>query len=313
MSLVIPKSLKKGDTVALISASGATASERLQPAIEAVEKLGFHVVVGETCRTRHGYLAGSDELRAKEVNEMFANPNIDGIFCIRGGYGATRILPMLDLELIKNNPKVFAGYSDVTALHIIFNQQCGFVTYHTPMPATEFIKPEMDDYTWDYFINSVTNTQWNGYFLENKSGEASTTITPGSATGQLTGGNLTLVAASLGTPYEIDVAGKILFLEDIDENVQRIDRMLTQLKLAGKLDQCAGIILGAWTDCGPLDRKNPENNLTLQQVFDEILAPLGIPILADVTCGHVLPTLSLPLGKTVKLDATNQTIEVVGQ
>ncbi len=313
MSLVIPKSLKKGDTVALISASGATASERLQPAIEAVEKLGFHVVVGETCRTRHGYLAGSDELRAKEVNEMFANPNIDGIFCIRGGYGATRILPMLDLELIKNNPKVFAGYSDVTALHIIFNQQCGFVTYHTPMPATEFIKPEMDDYTWDYFINSVTNTQWNGYFLENKSGEARTTITPGHATGQLTGGNLTLVAASLGTPYEIDVAGKILFLEDIDENVQRIDRMLTQLKLAGKLDQCTGIILGAWTDCGPLDRKNPENNLTLQQVFDEILAPLGIPILADITCGHVLPTLSLPLGKTVKLDATNQTIEVVGQ
>ena len=313
MNLVIPKSLNKGDTVALISASGATAPERLQPAIEAVEKLGFHVVVGETCRTRHGYLAGSDELRAKEVNEMFANPNIDGIFCIRGGYGATRILPMLDLELIKNNPKVFAGYSDVTALHIIFNQQCGFVTYHTPMPATEFIKPEMDDYTWDYFINTVTNTQWNGHFLENKSGEARTTITPGSATGQLTGGNLTLVAASLGTPYEIDVAGKILFLEDIDENVQRIDRMLTQLKLAGKLDQCAGIILGAWTDCGPLDRKNPENNLTLQQVFDEILAPLGIPILADVTCGHVLPTLSLPLGKTVKLDATNQTIEVVGQ
>lgn len=312
MSLVIPKSLKKGDTIALISASGATAPERLQPAIEAVEKLGFQVVVGETCRARHGYLAGSDELRAKEVNEMFANPNIDGIFCIRGGYGATRILPMLDLELIKNNPKVFAGYSDVTALHIVFNEQCNFVTYHTPMPATEFIKPEMDNYSWDYFINNVTNTQWNGYFLENKLDEARSTITPGSATGQLTGGNLTLVAASLGTPYEIDVAGKILFLEDIDENVQRIDRMLTQLKLAGKLDQCAGIILGAWTDCGPLDRNNPENNLTLQQVFDEILAPLGIPVLAGVTCGHVLPTLSLPLGKTVSLDASKQTIEVVG-
>lgn len=312
MSLVIPKVLKKGDTVALISASGATAPERLQPAIEAVEKLGFHVVVGETCRTRHGYLAGSDELRAKEVNEMFANPDIDGIFCIRGGYGATRILPMLDLEMIKNNPKVFTGYSDVTALHIVLNQHCNFVTYHTPMPATEFIKPEMDDYTWDYFITSVTNTEWNGYFLENKLGEMRTTITPGSATGQLTGGNLTLVAASLGTPYEIDVAGKILFLEDIDENVQRVDRMLTQLKLAGKLDQCAGMILGAWTDCGLLDRNHPENNLTLAEVFDEILAPLGIPVLGDVTCGHVLPTLSLPLGKTVKLDATKQTIEVVG-
>lgn len=312
MSLVIPKSLKKGDTVALISASGATPLERLQPAIEAVEKLGFNVVVGETCCTRHGYLAGSDALRAKELNEMFANPAIDGIFCIRGGYGATRILPMLDLEMIKNNPKVFAGYSDVTALHIVFNQQCGFVTYHTPMPSTEFIKPEMDEYTWDYFVNSVTNTEWKHYFLENKSGEAMRTITAGNATGILAGGNLTLVAASLGTPYEIDLTGKILFLEDIDENVQRIDRMLTQLKLAGKLDACVGIILGAWTDCGLLDTKNPENNLTLEQVFAEILVPLNIPIVADVTCGHVLPTMSLPLGKKVTINATNKTIEVVG-
>lgn len=312
MSLIIPRSLKKGDTVALISASGATPTERLQPAIEAVEKLGFNVVVGETCRTRHGYLAGSDALRAKEVNEMFANPAIDGIFCIRGGYGATRILPMLDLEMIQKNPKVFAGYSDVTALHMVFNQQCGFVTYHTPMPSTEFIKPAMDDYTWDYFVNSVTNTEWAHYFLENKSGEEMQTITPGVATGILTGGNLTLVAASLGTPYEIDVTGKILFLEDIDENVQRIDRMLTQLKLAGKLDACAGIMLGAWTDCGPMDTKNPDNNLTLEQVFTEILAPLNIPVLADITCGHVLPTMSLPLGKTVTINATNHTIEVIG-
>ena len=312
MSLVIPKSLKKGDTVALISASGATPTERLEPAIEAVEKLGFNVVVGETCRTRHGYLAGSDALRAKELNDMFANPVIDGIFCIRGGYGATRILPMLDLEMIKNNPKVFAGYSDVTALHIVFNQQCGFVTYHTPMPSTEFIKPDMDDYSWNYFINNVTNTDWKNYLLENKTGEQMTTLVPGTATGVLAGGNLSLVAASLGTPYAIDLAGKILFLEDIDENVQRIDRMLTQLKLTGQLDQCAGIILGAWTDCGPLDTKNPENNLTLEQVFDELLAPLQIPIVANVTCGHVLPTMSLPLGKSVTLDATNQKIVVVG-
>jgi muramoyltetrapeptide carboxypeptidase len=312
MSIVIPKSLKKGDTIALISASGATPQERLQPAIEAVEKLGFNVVVGETCRARHGYLAGSDNLRAAELNAMFKNPEIDGIFCIRGGYGATRILPMLDLEMIKNNPKVFAGYSDVTALHIVFNQQCNFVTYHTPMPSTEFIKDKMDDYTWDYFTQSVTNTTWNDYYLENANGEEMQTVFPGTATGKLVGGNLTLVAASLGTPYEIDLAGKILFLEDIDENVQRIDRMLTQLKLSGKLDQVAGILLGAWTDCGPMDTKNPENNLPLETVIDEILTPLNVPILMNVTCGHVLPTMSLPLGKTVTIDATKKTIHVVG-
>lgn len=312
MSLVIPKALKKGDTIALISASGATPPESLQPAIEAVEKLGFHVVVGETCRARHGYLAGSDALRAAELNKMFKKPEVDGIFCIRGGYGATRILPMLDLEMIKNNPKVFVGYSDVTALHIVFNQQCNFVTYHTPMPSTEFIKDKMDEYTWDYFIQSVTNTAWNDYYLKNADGEEMITVFPGNAAGQLIGGNLTLVVASLGTPYEIDVAGKILFLEDIDENVQRIDRMLTQLKLAGKLDQVAGILLGAWTDCGPMDRKNPENNLTLETVIDEILTPLNVPILMNVTCGHVLPTMSLPLGKTVMMDATKKTIQVVG-
>lgn len=313
MSLVIPKALKKGDTIALISASGATPPERLQPAIEAVEKLGFNVVVGETCKARHGYLAGSDDLRASDINAMFMNPEIDGIFCIRGGYGATKILPKLDLEMIKNNPKVFAGYSDVTALHIVFNQQCGFVTYHTPMPSTEFTKDQMDEYTWDYFINSVMNTEWSDYLLENAHGEELVTIVPGEATGVLTGGNLTLVVASLGTPYEIDLQGKILFLEDIDENVQRIDRMLTQLQLSGKLDGLAGILLGAWTDCGPLDAKNPENNLSLETIFDEILTPLQIPTLMNITCGHVLPTMSLPLGKTVKVDATNKTITVVGE
>lgn len=312
MSLVIPKALKKGDTIALISASGATPQERVQPAIEAVEKLGFNVVVGETCRARHGYLAGSDALRAAELNAMFKNPEIDGIFCIRGGYGATRILPMLDLEMIKSNPKVFAGYSDVTALHIVFNQQCNFVTYHTPMPSTEFIKDKMDEYTWDYFIQSVTNTTWNDYYLINAVGEELKTVVSGNATGKLIGGNLTLIVASLGTPYEIDLAGKILFLEDIDENVQRIDRMLTQLKLSGKLDQVAGILLGAWTDCGPMDKKNPENNLSLETVIDEILTPLNVPIIMNVTCGHVLPTMSLPLGKTVTMDATNKTIHVVG-
>lgn len=312
MSIAIPKALKKGDTVALISASGATPTERLQPAIKAVEKLGFRVVVGETCRTRHGYFAGNDALRAKELNEMFANPEIDGIFCIRGGYGATRILPMLDLNMIAQNPKVFAGYSDVTTLHIVFNQQCGFVTYHTPMPSTEFIKEKMDEYTWEYFIKSVTNTEWSDYLLENAIGEPLETLVNGTATGQLVGGNLTLVTASLGTPFEIDLKGKILFLEDIDENVQRIDRMLTQLATSGKLKELAGILLGGWTDCGPMDTKNPKNNLDLNTVFEEILTPLNIPILMNVTCGHVLPTMSLPLGKTITVDATNKTIRVIG-
>ncbi len=308
----IPKALKKGDTIGLISASGATPPGKLHPAIDSVEKLGFKVVVGGTCRARHGYLAGTDELRAAEVNQMFRDPNIDGIFCIRGGYGATKILPFLDYDMIQANPKVFAGYSDVTALHIAFNQKCDFVTYHAPMPSTEFIQSDMDDYTWDSFINSVMATGSRGLSLENPVGQPMTTLVTGQATGQLIGGNLTLVTASLGTPYEIDTKGKILFLEDIDENEQRIDRMLTQLKLAGKLDAAAGILLGAWTDCDPENPEQPENSLSLQTIFHEILVPLKKPIVMDITCGHCLPTMTLPLGRTIAVNAETHMIKVVG-
>ncbi|MFY3792389.1 S66 peptidase family protein [Ureibacillus sp. MALMAid1270] len=308
----IPKSLKKGDTIGLIGASSPTPPENLQKAIEAVENLGFNVVVGETCSARHGYLAGLDELRAREVNEMFGNPNIDGIFCIRGGYGAHRIVPLLDLELIKANPKVFAGYSDVTALHIVFNQLCDFVTFHSPMPSTEFIKPGMDEYTWNSFINQVTDTEGKDYLLENAEGTEVNTLVAGEATGQIVGGNLTLVTASLGTPYEIDTKGKILFLEDIDEYERSVDRMLTQLKLAGKLDDAAGILLGAWTNCNPANPEKPEQSLRLQTIFEEIIAPTGTPALMDVTCGHVLPTLTLPLGKTVTFNTETKKIKVLG-
>jgi muramoyltetrapeptide carboxypeptidase len=308
----IPKSLKKGDTIGLVSASSPTPSEVLPRAIKAIEDLGFNVVVGETCKERHGYLAGKDDLRAQEINEMFRNPEIDGIFCIRGGYGAQRILPLLDLEMIKENPKVFAGYSDVTALHIVFNQLCHFVTFHSPMPSTEFIKDEMDDYTWNSFLTSVMDTERTDYFLENAPGNPVKVLVPGEATGELVGGNLTLVASSLGTPYEIDTKGKILFLEDIDEYERSVDRMLTQLKLAGKLDDAVGILLGAWTNCGPQNPDKPEQSLRLHTIFEEILVPTGKPILMDITCGHVLPTMTLPLGKKISFNTELRMIKVMG-
>jgi len=309
--MIRPKALTKGDTIGLISASGATPPEKLYPAIDSIEKLGFNVIVGETCRARHGYLAGSDELRAHDVNEMFRNPQVDGVFCIRGGYGATKILPRLDFEMIKNNPKVFAGYSDVTALHIAFNQKCGFVTYHTPMPSTEFIAQNMDQFTWDSFMKQVMATD-NNCLLLNPPHQPMTTLVTGKATGQLVGGNLTLITASLGTPYEIDTKDKILFLEDIDESEQRVDRMLTQLKLAGKLDEAQGLLLGAWTNCGPDHPEHPERSLSLNTIFEEILVPLKKPILMDLACGHCLPTMSLPLGRTITVHAETQKIKVIG-
>lgn len=309
--MIRPKALKKGDTIGLISASGATPPEKLQPAIASIEKLGLKVVVGETCHARHGYLAGADDVRAADVHRMFGDPTIDGIFCIRGGYGATKILAQLDFELIRANPKVFAGYSDVTALHIAFQQLCGFVTYHTPMPSTEFIRQEMDDYTWQSFRQQIMDNDKTSFYLENPSNQPMSTLVSGNATGQLIGGNLTLITASLGTPYEIDTRGKILFLEDVDETQQRVDRMLTQLKLAGKLDDAAGILLGAWTNCGPENLQRPEHSLSLHMIFQEILVPLGKPIIAGMACGHCLPTMSLPLGRTISMDADNQRIRVI--
>lgn len=309
--MIRPKALKKGDTIGLISASGATPPEKLQPAIASIEKLGLKVVVGETCHARHGYLAGTDDLRAADVHRMFSDPTIDGIFCIRGGYGATKILSQLDFDMIRANPKVFAGYSDVTALHIAFNQLCGFVTYHTPMPSTEFIRQEMDDFTWQSFMQQVMDKEPNEFYLANPAAQPMTTLVAGKASGQLIGGNLTLVTASLGTPYEIDTRGKILFLEDIDETEQRVDRMLTQLQLAGKLDDVAGILLGAWTECGPENPEKPDHSLSLQTIFEEILVPVGKPILADIACGHCLPTMSLPLGRTITMDADNQRVQVM--
>ncbi|WDV08459.1 S66 peptidase family protein [Lysinibacillus irui] len=309
--MIRPKALKKGDTIGLISASGATPPEKLQPAIASIEKLGLKVVVGETCHARHGYLAGTDDLRAADVHRMFSDPTIDGIFCIRGGYGATKILSQLDFDMIRANPKVFAGYSDVTALHIAFNQLCGFVTYHTPMPSTEFIRQEMDDFTWQSFMQQVMDKEPNEFYLANPAAQPMTTLVAGKASGQLIGGNLTLVTASLGTPYEIDTRGKILFLEDIDETEQRVDRMLTQLQLAGKLDDVAGILLGAWTECRPENPEKPDHSLSLQTIFEEILVPVGKPILADIACGHCLPTMSLPLGRTITMDADNQRVQVM--
>lgn len=307
----IPKSLKHGDTIGLIGTSSATSTDALNKSIKAIEKLGFHVIVGDSCRSRHGYLAGSDALRAKDVNEMFKNPKIDGIFCVRGGYGATKILPLLNFEMIKKHPKVFAGYSDVTALHIAFNQLCELVTYHTPMPSTEFIKPQMDAYTRSSFMESIMETDEANYYLANPPQQEMAALVAGEASGQLIGGNLTLVAASLGTPYEIDTNGKILFLEEVDEYERSIDRMLTQLKLAGKLDEVAGILLGSWTNCGPQNPNQPEQSLPLQTIFEEILVPLKKPVLMNIACGHCLPAMSLPLGRTIAFNTVDKSIEVI--
>lgn len=305
--MTTPKPLFPGAKVALVCASSAVPPERLGPAVDAVAALGLEPVVFPSCvfANRHGYLAASDAQRAKDIQDAFADPSIDGVLSIRGGYGAHRVLPLLDLKAIAQTPKYFSGYSDVTALHTAFNQCCGFVTYHTIMPSTEYYE-EIDSYSMDFLRRALFGGLTGA--LDNPPGQSMTTLVPGTATGVLCGGNLSLLAASLGTPWEIDTCGKILFLEDIGEKTYRVDSMLTQLRNAGKFADCAGVLLGAWTDCPPED---PERTLLLPEIFAELIAPAGKPALMDLAGGHVLPTMALPLGAAVTMDAAAHTLEVL--
>ncbi len=295
--MIRPDPLFPGAKVALVAPASAVPEEKLQPALDYVHSLGLEPVVYPSCyfANRDGYLAAGDMQRAKDINDAFADSEIDGIWCIRGGYGGHRILPLLDVEQIRKNPKWFGGYSDVTALHTFFNQICGFETYHCTMPSTE---PSPDDFTLKYLKDALFgNLSGKFSYPENQNPQS---LVPGKASGILCGGNLSLLAASLGTPWEIDTRDKILFLEDIGEKTYRVDSMLTQLRNAGKFRNCAGIILGAWTDCPP---EYPEKTLLLPEIFEQLIVPAGKPAIMDVACGHVLPTLSLPLGRMCTLDA----------
>ncbi|MBO7251764.1 MAG: LD-carboxypeptidase [Oscillospiraceae bacterium] len=302
----IPKPLFPGARVALIAPASAVPEAKLQPALDYVRQLGLEPVVHPSCyfSNRDGYMAATDAQRAKEINEAFADPTIDGIWCIRGGYGCHRILPLLDLDKIAQNPKWFGGYSDVTALHTAFNQICGFETYHCTMPSTE---PNPGDFT-EGWLKKALFGELKGS-IDNPENQKMKALVEGKAEGMLCGGNLSLLAASLGTPWEIDTKNKILFLEDIGEKTYRVDGMLTQLRNAGKFRDCAGIILGAWTDCDP---EYPEKTLLLPEIFHQLIVPAGKPLVMDFACGHVLPTVALAMGRKVMLDAGNCTIELGG-
>ena len=300
--MMIPKPLFPGARVALLAPASAVPEEKLQPALDYVRSLGLEPVVYPSCyfKNREGYMAATDAQRAEDINRAFADSSIHGIWCIRGGYGAHRLQPLLDADVIRANPKWFAGYSDVTALHIFFNQICGMETYHSTMPSTE---PNPDEYTLGWLKKALFGNLSGE--LYNPEGQQIQTLVPGTATGTLCGGNLSLAAASLGTPWEIDTKGKILFLEDIGEKTYRVDSMLTQLRNAGKFDDCAGVILGAWTDCPP---EYPDCTLELPEIFEQLIVPCGKPVIADVACGHCLPTLALPLGRVCTLDADKRMI-----
>lgn len=294
--MILPEPLSIGDKVAITAPSSPVSDEKLEMSIESIKFLGLDPVVMPSCYMSHGYLAGPDKQRADDIHTAFSRNDIKGIFCLRGGYGTTRLLPMLDFEMIRNNPKVFIGYSDISSLHFNINQKSGLVTYHGPMPTTDYRVHEgftNDSLKTCLFAPERLQT------IENPPGEKIHVLNPGYAKGTLVGGNLSLMAGTLGSPYEVDTKGKILFIEDVDEMSFRLDKMLTALSLAGKFKDCEGILLGTFERC----EEAGTTSLTLLEIFEEVVVPWNKPTILNLRAGHIYPQSTLPMGAEIVFDA----------
>ncbi len=306
--MIYGKKLKFGDTLGFIAPSGAVRTEgAIERAVEETLRMGFKVKLGESAGQKYGYLSGSDEVRARDINNMFADDEVDAIVCLRGGYGAMRILDKLDYDLIAKHPKIFMGFSDITALHIALLNRCNLATFHGPMAAANWAGKPLDDFSRESMYRALMNAQPVGE-LANPTEYPKQTVNPGQAEGLLVGGNLMLIASSLGTPWEIDTKGRIIFIEEIGERTYCVDRMLTQLRLAGKFDDCAGVVFGDFADC-PIEY--PEFGLSLEEIIRDVVAPCGKPILTGLRCGHCSPKLTLPFGVKCRMDADACTLTVL--
>jgi muramoyltetrapeptide carboxypeptidase len=306
LPLIVPPRLIAGDKVALISPASPPKDRSLLLLGETrLEQLGLEVVPGRHVLAQRGYLAGSDEQRLQDLEDAFRDPAVKAIFCARGGYGVARLLAGFDPALARRNPKALVGFSDITVLHLAL-QKAGVVSFWGPMPCTGL--------GWSPFcvrgLERVLMSVEPAGRLPFSRARRPKTLRAGIAEGRLTGGTLSMLASSLGTAYEIDTRGRIVFMEDVDEEPYRVDRMLTQLIAAGKLSDAAGLAVGNFT--GAKARNCPaKKSLTLNQVFADHLLPLKLPILANVAVGHVPDQVTLPYGAMARVDAGAGTLEVL--
>ena len=307
-----PPRLKPGDTLGLIAPGSYISEDELKDSKENLEKLGYKVFYNDRILSKTGYLAGTDESRAEEVNSMFADKKVNGIICARGGYGCSRILPLLDYELIKNNPKIIIGYSDITALLNAIYSETGLVTFHGPVGISSF-----NEFSVTYFNEVLVHPEKDLVLIsakgeDEKDNNGIKTIVSGKAVGELVGGNLSVLNSLIGTKYDFNGEGKIIFLEEIGEEPYRIDRMLTQLIQSGKFDKAAGIAMGVFKDCEPKE-KDPSfsTSFSLMEVLFDRLSNLKIPVIYGMSFGHIKNKFTLPVGIKAELDTINQTITLL--
>lgn len=286
--MIKPKRLKIGDKIGVIApASPVYDKERIEKGIDVLKKLGYEVILGESCFKQYGFLAGNDYVRIRDINEFFKNKDINAILCLRGGYGSIRIIDSIDYDIIKENPKIFCGYSDITAMHLAINKKTDLVTFHGPMLASDIY--EEDEFTIKNFIECLSKKIKGKTYKLNK-------IKGYNVEGRIFGGNLSIICSLLGTCYENNFKDKILFIEDIDEKPYKIDRMLYQLKLRGVFNKVKAVILGQFTNCD-----GDEYSLSFNEVINEFFKNINIPVYYGLYAGHEKNKITIPLNVKVKI------------
>ena len=300
--MLIPRPLHKGDTIGLIAPSSPVKQERIDSCIKAITSLGYDVTLGKSAlESLNGYLAGSDCVRATDMNHMFSDPAIHAIFCLRGGYGSTRIMDLIDYQTIRRHPKIFIGYSDITSFHLAFYRHSHLVTFHGPMVSSNMLQ-EFDSYSLSSMMSALSIPK--SLYFQNPPDCPVMPIVSGCARGRIVGGCLSLVSPSIGTFYQPDFRGTILFLEDIDETLPRCDKLMQQLRNAGILSQVNGILLGNFVQCNnPYD---PE--YTMLDFFQDFFRGYDKPVLWGVQSGHGKPMGTIPLGTVCTMDTFSNTL-----
>ncbi len=311
-SLIKPKRLKKGDTVGLITPGSYINQEGVDEAMRNMNELGLKIKLGKHIDKLRGFTAGTDEQRLEDLHAMFQDESISAIWCIRGGYGCTRLLPHIDYELVSANPKALIGYSDITALHYAFLQKASLVSFHAPLASsamTEYAQEQIKKVLFE------SQSKWEIKPAKENLDKAKEddlfkiqVLRPGEASGQLVGGNLSLLAAMVGTDYNFDASNKLLFLEDIGEQPYRIDRMLTQLRQSANLDKAKGIAIGVCSGC---EAKPTDRSLSLIETLKDRLLDLNIPVIYGLSFGHIEHQCTLPVGIQASLNTENQSITLL--
>lgn len=302
-----PERLAPGDAIAVVApASAPPDPQAVDRAAATLEKFGFKPKLAANVRARHGFLAGSDGERVADLMAMFTDETVKGIICLRGGYGSARLLPALDFRLIRRHPKVFVGYSDITSLHSVLQTEAKLISFHAPMLNGGLAADDLPDFTRASFWRTVTEAAPAGSICAGYDKTAVSTLHCGVAEGRLVGGNLSVLCASIGTPYQPSFKDRILFLEDVGEKPYRLDRMFTQLLNAGILAQVAGVAIGVNSDCEDSGNASPtEYRQTSADVISERLSSLNVPVVTGLPFGHVKLNATLPVGAKARLDGDN--------